>query len=293
VDPQPTEAHVSNAVVIDTDIGSDIDDTWAIALALRSPELDVRLITTVSGDPVYRARVASGLLGGAGIPIAPGLAGGRDVHPGEPQRGLAATTTAAFPDAGVDALVAACHEPITIIALGPLTNLAAALARDPAIAERARVVAMLGSVRTGYRGRPEPDAEYNTAVDVEAVRTVLSAPWSVTITPLDTCGTILLKGDDYQRVRASGDAMVQRLLESYREWLGGAAELFDRRSTTLYDCVAVHLAHDESLYEIEELPIAVDDTGLMRIEPGAPVVRVASRWRDERAFIDHLVERLT
>ena len=285
------------AVVIDTDIGTDIDDTWAIALALRSPELDVQLITTVSGDPVYRARVASGLIADRPIPIGIGVGGGARVRAGEPQAGLASlsTTPATFTDDGVGALVelAADSAPVTIVALGPLTNLAAALKRDPSIAERARVVAMLGSVRVGYRGSPEPSAEYNTAVDVPAVRAVLAAPWEVTITPLDTCGTILLKGDDYQRVKSSPDPMVQRLLTSYREWLGDSVDLFDRRSTTLYDCVAVHLAHDESLYEIEELPVAVDDEGLMRIEDGAPVVRVASRWRNQPAFVEHLVERLS
>lgn len=284
---------MSQRVVIDTDIGTDIDDTWALALARRSPELDVRLVTTVSGDPLYRARVALGLLGDAGIPVAAGLGGGRDVHPGQPQAGLAAETAGPVRVDGLDALLEACREPVTIIALGPLTNVAAALERDPSIATRVRVVAMLGSVRLGYRGSPVPAAEYNTAVDVAAVRTVLGAPWSVTITPLDTCGTVLLRDDDYQRVRASSDPLVQRLLESYREWLGESVELFDRRSTTLYDCVAVHLAHDESLYEIEELPLAVDDDGLIRIEAGAPVVRVATRWRDQRAFIEHLVERLT
>jgi inosine-uridine nucleoside N-ribohydrolase len=279
-------------VVIDTDIGTDIDDTWALALAAHSPELAVRLVTTVSGDPLYRARVARGLLG-ADVPVAVGLGGGRNVHPGEPQRSLAELSTGAFVDDGVGALVDACASPITIIALGPLTNLAAALERDPTIAERARVVAMLGSVRVGYRGAPDPTPEYNVAVDVDACRAVLAAPWSVTITPLDTCGTILLKGDAYQRVLASADPIVRRTLDSYRSWLGDAPELFDRRSTTLYDCVAIQLAHDESLVEIEELPLAVDDDGLMRIEDGAPVVRVATRWRDgEESFVRHLVDRL-
>ena len=282
-------------VVIDTDIGTDIDDAWAIALALRSPELDVQLITTVSGDPLYRARVAGGLLDDRRVPIAVGVGGGDRVRAGEPQAGLAALSSTTFVDDGVGALVDACAAPVTIIALGPLTNLAAALERDPSIAARARVVAMLGSVRVGYRGRPEPSVEYNTAVDVPAARAVLTAPWDVTITPLDTCGTILLEGDDYQRVRASKDPMVQRLLTSYREWLGESVELFDRRSTTLYDCVAVHLAHDEALYEIEELAIAVEDDGTMRIEDAAtaPLVRVATRWRDQRAFIEHLVARLS
>jgi inosine-uridine nucleoside N-ribohydrolase len=270
---------VSLPVVIDTDIGTDIDDTWALALALRSPEIDIRLITTVAGDPHYRARVARGLLGDVPIRVVAGLGGGRGVRPGEPQAGLAALSDGPHEDGGVDALVEACREPVTIVALGPLTNLAAALERDPSIADRARVVAMLGSVRVGYKGSATPAAEYNTAVDVDAVRAVFAAPWQVTITPLDTCGTVYLQGDDYQRVRASTDPMVQRLLDSYREWLG--------------ESVDIHLAHDQSLYEIEELPLAVDDDGLMRIEDGAPLVRVAARWRDERAFLDHLVDRLT
>jgi inosine-uridine nucleoside N-ribohydrolase len=115
----------------------------------------------------------------------------------------------------------------------------------------------------------------------------------VLLTPLDTCGTVLLRDGDYQRVRSSRAPITQRVLESYREWLGDDERgLHERRSTTLYDCVAVHLAHDESLYEIEELPLAIDDDGVMGVEDGAPVVRVASRWRDERAFIEHLVRRL-
>jgi inosine-uridine nucleoside N-ribohydrolase len=289
---------VTLPVVIDTDIGTDIDDTWALALALKSPELDVRLVTTVSGNAFYRAKVTAGLLAAAGrddIPIAVGLDGGDGVHPGQPQAALATSTVRDDFGDGVDALIAACAEPITIIALGPLTNLAAALERDPSIAERARVVAMLGSVRVGYRGSAEPVPEYNVKVDVAACRAVLAAPWEVTITPVDTCGSILLRGDDYLRVcAATNDRLVGALLMTYREWLDAAdaGELFERRSTTLYDTVAIHLAHDESLVQIEDLPIAVDDDGLMRIEAGAPMVRVATTWRDERAFIDHLVDRL-
>jgi inosine-uridine nucleoside N-ribohydrolase len=286
---------MSIPVVLDTDIGTDIDDTWALALALASPELDVRLITTVSGDVGYRAHVAAGLLAGRSVPIATGIGGGDRVRPEQPQRSLAAEgSNVEMAGDGVDALLAAAAEPITIIALGPLTNLAAALERDPSIVERARVVAMVGSVRVGYRGQPGAMAEYNAVVDVPAVRAVFAAPWDVLITPLDTCGTVLLRGDDYQRVRASTSPITQRVLATYREWLGEDGDgLYDRRSTTLYDCVAVHLAHDESLYEIEELPLAIDDDGLMRIEDGAPAVRVASRWRDADAFISHLTDRLS
>jgi inosine-uridine nucleoside N-ribohydrolase len=256
-------------------------------------------VTTVSGRAFYRAKVTAGLLAAAGrddIPIAVGIDGGDGVHPGTPQSSLATSTWRDDFGDGVDALVAACAEPVTIIALGPLTNLAAALERDPSIASRARVVAMLGSVRKGYKGSVEPVPEYNVKVDVDACRAVLAAPWEVTITPVDTCGTIYLRDADYLRVlAATNDPLVGAVVMTHREWLmvNDALELFERRTTTLYDTVAIHLAHDESLVEIEELPIAVDDDGLMRVEDGAPIVRVATRWRDERAFLHHLTERLT
>jgi hypothetical protein len=61
----------------------------------------------------------------------------------------------------------------------------------------------------------------------------------------------------------------------------------------LFDTVAVYLAYDESLVEIERLPVAVDDDGLMRVTPGAPELRVATAWRDRDGFEDHLVKRFT
>ena len=283
---------MSAPIVLDTDIGTDIDDTWAIAQALRSPGLEVRLVTTVAGDTTYRARCAAALLAAGGredIPVAAGVGGvGR---PEQPQPSLAAASpTRSFPD-GVDALVAACAEPMTIVAIGPLSNLAAALERDPSIASRARVVAMCGSVHVGYRGAPGAVAEYNAASDVAATRAVLAAPWDVLITPLDTCGTELLDGDRYQRVLASTSPLTQAVLDSYREWCGDRPT-HERRSSTLYDCVAVHLAHDESLWEIEDVPLTIGDDGVMRTEPSGSTVRTALRWRDRDAFLDALVTTL-
>jgi inosine-uridine nucleoside N-ribohydrolase len=155
---------------------------------------------------------------------------------------------------------------------------------------------MVGSVRAGYRGAPEPMAEYNASVDVDACRAVFAAAWEVTIAPLDVTHSLFLQDTAYQRVlSARSDPLVDCVLETYREWLdnAGRPELIDRRSTTLHDCVAVYLAHDESLVEIEELPLAMDDEGIMRVEDGAPIVRVATGWRDQDAFVEHLVTRLT
>jgi inosine-uridine nucleoside N-ribohydrolase len=193
--------------------------------------------------------------------------------------------------------VAACAEPVTIVAIGPLSNLAAALDRDASIVERARVVAMSGSVHVGHRGAPGAVAEYNAASDIAATRAVLSAGWDVLLTPLDTCGTVLLRGERYQRVLGSSSPLTGAVVESYREWLGAIErpELIDVRSSTLYDCVAVHLAHDESLWEIDDVSLSIDDDGVMHVDPSdGPTVRCALRWRDGGmdAFLDRLVTTL-
>jgi inosine-uridine nucleoside N-ribohydrolase len=281
--------------VIDTDIGTDIDDTWALAQALGTPELDLRLVTTVAGDPTYRARIVDALLAVGGRPdvtVAAGI-GGIGRHE-QPQPSLAASSTRIVFDDGVDALVAACAEPVTIVAIGPLSNLAAALERDPMIAARARVVAMCGSVHVGYRGAPGAAAEYNAACDVAATRAVLAAGWDVLLTPLDTCGTVLLRDERYQRLQTSPPPLLRAVLDSYREWCGDRPT-YDQRSTTLYDCVAVHLAHDESLWEIEEVPLTIDDGGVMHVSPDqGSTVRCALRWRDGGmdVFLDALVTTL-
>lgn len=285
------------AVALDTDIGSDIDDTWAIAQLLGTSALDLRLVTTVSGDTTYRARCAAALLAAgrrADVAVFAGVGGVGGAE--EPQRSLAAASpTDAFAD-GVDALVAACAGgPVTILAIGPLSNVAAALERDPTIASRCRLVAMCGSVHVGYRGAPGAAAEYNAAVDVAATRAVLGADWTdALLTPLDTCGTVLLEGDRYQRVASSSSPLVTALLDSYREWCGERST-HERRSSTLYDCVAVHLAHDESLWEIEDVPLTIDDQGVMHVSPSdGSTVRCALRWREGGmdAFLDALVTAL-
>lgn len=287
---------MTEPIVLDTDIGTDIDDTWALAQVLGTPALDLRLVTTVAGDATYRARIAQALLAVGGrpeVPVTAGIGGiGRDDRL---QPSLAASSTRETFDDGVDALVAACASgPVTIVAIGPLSNLAAALARDPTIAERARVVAMGGSVHVGYRGTPGATAEYNAACDIAATRAVLAAPWDVLLAPLDTCGTVLLRDERYQRLLPSPPPLLRAVLDSYREWCGDRPT-YEHRSTTLYDCVAVHLAHDESVVEIEDVPLTIDGVGVMHVSPtDGSRVRCALRWRDggTDAFLDALVTAL-
>lgn len=298
------QSSVARPVVIDTDIGTDIDDTWALALALRCRELDVRLVTTSTGDPADRAALAADLLAAGGrqdVPIGVGLPGSND--PAQPLHGLAGRAALASHAGGVHAGVAALVDAIeasssqvTVVALGPLTTVAAALERRPGIVDRARVVGMHGSLRVGYRGRPGPVPEYNVAGDVDAARRVFAAPWECTLAPLDTCGTVVLNDRRYRRVReaADRDPLLGAVLAQHRGWLDavGLSELYDCGTTPLYDTLAVHLAYDESLVDIERLRVSIDDDGTMRPSDTGSPVRLATTWRDQDAFLDHLVGRL-
>lgn len=295
-------------VILDTDIGNDIDDTWALALLLKCPELDVRLVVGDYGNPEYRVSLIAKLLETAGrtdIPVGVGI---EAVDPLITQREwLEGYDLSRYPGKvhrdGVGAIIDIIMnspEPVTVIAIGPLPNLAEALRREPAIAERARFIGMHGSVRLGYWGRGPVAAEYNVVQDALACQKVLSAPWDVTITPLDSCGLVQLRGEKYQKLLKSRDPLVQAIMENYPIWLNGLAkagrnvntEQYKTESSTLFDLVAIYLAFSEELLTMEDLSIRVTDDGFTRIDPAAKMMHVATGWKNMEAFEDFLVQRL-
>ena len=189
------------AVILDTDICDDIDDTWALAMLLQSPEFDIKLITTAVGDTTARTKVVAKILQTAGrtdIPIGTGIAIG-DMKKGHKQDGwvkdfdLSKYPGKIYPD-GVQAMIDTIMnspEPITLIAIGPLPNVAAALEREPNIAKKARFVGMHGSIRWSFSNKSKPQQEYNVVSFIKASQTVFTADWDMTITPLDTCGMVI------------------------------------------------------------------------------------------------------
>ncbi len=285
-------------VVLDTDIGDDIDDTWALAMLLRSPQLDLRLVTTTYGKAEYRARVTAKLLTVASrSDVAIGLgAGGRDGL-GKQQAwvegyDLAAYAGTVHPD-GVQALIDAINAspvPLTIISIGPSDTVAAALARQPDIAPKAIFVGMQGAVRHGYDGGAVCP-EWNLRANVPAAKAALLAPWKQTvITPLDTCGLVRLKGTRFAALKRCQDPLIQALLENYRIWAGKAALDELTESSVLFDTVAVYLAWPGAppLLSMEDLRIGVRDDGTTLIDPVGMPMSVASAWRDLEAYYELL-----
>ena len=294
------------AVILDTDICDDIDDTWALAMLLQSPEFDIKLITTAVGDTTARTKVVAKMLQTAGrtdIPIGTGIAIG-DMKTGHRQDGwvkdfdLSKYPGKIYQD-GVQAMIDTIMnspEPITLIAIGPLPNVAAALEHEPNIAKKARFVGMQGSVRSGYDEKSKPQKEYNVVSFIKASQTVFTADWDMTITPLDTCSRVALQGDKYRKVLDCNSPITKAVIENYRVWTksGNMNEAqVGSRSSTLFDTVAIYLAMKCDLAKMETLGIRVTDDGYTAIDGKAKKINCATSWKNLGGYEDFLVERLT
>jgi inosine-uridine nucleoside N-ribohydrolase len=293
-------------IILDTDIGWDIDDTWALVMMLNSPELDVKLILTDTGDTLYRAKIVAKLLEAAGrvdIPIGVGLR--QDDLAGPQAQWVKGYDLERYPGIvhreGVRTLVdmiMSSPEPMTLVSIAPLPNIAAALDMEPRIAERARFIGMHGSLRRGYGGSAEIAAEYNVKVETPACQKVFTAPWDITITPLDTCGIVSLHNEKYLRVRNCATPLVQALLENIRIWAKHISPDWlnkldvETDSSTLFDTVAIYLAFSEDLLVMEQLGIQVTDEAYTVIDDQAKMINCATGWKDLGAFEDLLVTRI-
>ena len=294
-------------VVLDTDIGTDIDDTWALAYLLNCPELDLKMVLTSSGDTEYRAKVAAKFLEVAGrsdIPVAIGSGAGPGSGSSFQEPWVADYDLDAYPGVvhrdGVAAfieLVEHSETPVTVIAIGTLPSLRDALQKKPGIAGSIRFFGMHGSIDRGYDG--EPSAEANVRYDVPAFRAMLEADLiHKEITPLDTCGQVVIGGDLYQKLYQSDRPVLKALFENYQvwaelvTWMHVDKAMVDSHSSTLFDLVAVYMAFDHRFLTFETLPIIVTDDGYTKRDADGEMLDVAMQWKDLNGFYQHVVDRL-
>lgn len=264
-------------VVIDTDpamgvLGSDPEDAFAVGYCLAHDEVDVAAVTVVNGnvpaDLGYRnARHILDLNGAADVPLAVGPA--RSLSPRRAdvaawqalrrEQRVISPPLDAVPPVGAPQLIAetvmGSDEPVTVLAIGPLTNLALALLLEPRLADRvARVVVMGGKGRVA--GNVTPEAEFNFWCDPEAADIVLAADWPLTLVTLEVCNQVRMTRElfDTAGTRTAFGAFAR---ESCAPWFGVHPEDGDA-GFPLFDTLAAAVVARPDLVRTERAHVRVD-----------------------------------
>lgn len=286
-------------VILDTDIGDDIDDALALGLALQSPELDIKLITTVVDDVENRTRLVwkeLGLYGRQDIPVATGAAM-PFLDPMETKRmpqfevltpadQPPLVTKARAADKIVEVLMASSGK-VTLLPIGPLTNIALALRLEPRIKDHIERIILMGGAY--YPAR----REYNIYRDRIAAAMVFESGIPITGVGLDVTEPCKLQGSDLERLRASANPASKFLYHLIELWQAGKKD----RYPVLYDPLAIAVAVRPQLIGTETGTVQVET--MSKLLYGTTVFQAgkgntqAAKTVMQRAFLDLFIERVS
>jgi len=291
-----SSAHAPEKIIIDTDIGDDVDDAFVLAIAVKSPELQVLGVTTTFGDTEARARIADRFLGEVGrgdIPVLAGKATATKGPMSQRKYGEGHFAKASHGDA-VEFLLDQIRKypgEITLVAIGPLMNVGASIDKDAATFRKLkRVVLMGGSVRRGYgdlgyTAPVPPMPEWNILNDVASAQKVFAAGVPVFVMPLDSTQ---LKLDEVKRafLFSQGTAVTDQLAVLYHLW--------GQETPTLFDPMTLVFVLRPELCPVTGMHIRVDEKGFTREEPGAVNAQVCLESNSEdffRFYLKRVAER--
>ena len=261
--------------IIDTDIGDDIDDALALALALRSPELKVLAVTTIYGRVRLRARLAAKILkafGEAETPVAMGapkpLINPEPTHvPNQapaldPEDAFSSITKKHAADLIVEVLKE--EKDVTLITLGPLTNIAIALLKDRDAFKEARLVVMGGCI-----GRPV--LEHNIKADPEAAHVVFTSQLPITLVSLDVTSKCIMPRTALQALKMSNRPPLKVLRRYLDLWTNAT-----KGRPVMHDPLTVAVSFNQELVKKEPMHVVVELKGeytrglTMRVKDGSP-----------------------
>ncbi len=272
-------------VILDTDIGDDIDDAWALAFVLAHEGFEPVGVTISHGNTPPRAPIACKMLhltGRNNIPVAVGrktnerfsyqFTWAEDFQALKP----VSQSAAAF----IVEQVKRYPGEIVLLAVGPLENVADALRLEPDLGKYVKRVVLMSGCIYGRAGNPKPIAEWNVRAAIPDAQLVYGAGLPLTIVPLDATTLVRLSDEEREQVRKHATPLTQALEALYRLWLSGP-----QARMTLHDQLAVaETARPGAFFgKKETLPLIVDDQGFTRIDAvrGKPVEVCLEPKRDE------------
>jgi purine nucleosidase len=303
-------------IIIDTDPG--IDDALAILLALASPELRLEALTVVIGNcttaqGVVNALSVLELAGATHVPVAPGLDrpllqpvltapethGNTGLGYAQLPRPRQKPTSQHAVDLLIERVMAAPGE-ITLVAIGPLTNLAMAIRREPAMVEAVReVIIMGGAIR--HEGNTTPLAEFNTYVDPHAAHIVFHSGLPITLVPLDVTYHCILTQADVDRLLAIDSPITRFVADATHFYMEFHDEYQSIEGCVINDPLALALTFAPELVETRLLHVTIDlhsplslgktMADFYRMWDKPPNMQVALKVQPRR-FIELFLERI-
>jgi inosine-uridine nucleoside N-ribohydrolase len=271
-------------VLLDTDIGTDIDDAFALALIMKSSELRLLGVTTVSGDAQARARLAAKMLWVAGgawrkVPVYAGQSTAAQPiaqtawSKGFNSPALHLTGALEFMRNEVD------RHPgeIIIISIGEETNLAALLRSEPGVKGKIKMIALMGgSIARGYAPGSPPEPEWNIKSNPAAAQVVFSSGIPLLVAPLDVTAMLQLDPDNRQKIFSQHTPVADALAALYKLW--------GQETPTLFDPMAVAMLANSGICETQKIYLEVDSRGMTNVVQGKPANATVGMKVDAEKF---------
>jgi len=282
-------------VILDTDIGDDIDDAWALAFVIAHKGFEPLGITVGHGNTPARARMACKMLhqtGRGNIPVFVGRQTEQKEYSYQFTWAEDFTAKQPAPKRAADFIVETVRRnpgQVTLIAVGPLQNLADALRKEPQLGKLLKRVVLMGGCVYGTAEKHAPIAEYNVYSSIADSQLVYGAGLPLTIVPLDSTTHVKLGDAERDKLQKYPSPLTFALEALYRLWLEKP-----QSRMTLHDQLAVAetAAPKRFFAKVETLPIWVDDKGFTRVDShkGKPVTVCLEPKRD--AFMQYYLGEL-
>jgi len=276
-------------IILDTDIGDDIDDAYALAMLAKQPNVRLLGVVTAFGETGKRAQIAAKLLHIAGRDDVPVYAGRPGDHKIGRQYDWASMYTSSQIQSGSavdfmrDQILQSPGE-VTLVAIGPLVNLGDLLTRYPELESKIkRIVIMGGAVYVGYNNQPPAGPEWNIKCDPLAARAVFGSGVPIVMAGLEVTTMMQLDDERQRHVYAYGTPCTDALAALTALWGG--------KVPTLFDPVAAAYACGHVFADTSQVHVQVQDDGLTKAVDGAPNVTVLVHPRKDE-FLDWYVSAL-